>query len=587
MTRIAIVNKDECNPTKCQELCVRLCPINRMGEECIRIEDGKAEIDEMLCNGCGICPKRCPFGAISIINLPEELNENPIHQFGKNGFRMYRLPIPIFGKVVGILGRNGIGKSTALKILGGVLKPNMGDIEKKDISYDDIINHFKGTEAQLFFEKVKSGEIKISYKPQNVDMIPKTTSGKVRELLEKVNEKNQLEEIARELDIEKILDNDIKTISGGELQRVAIAATVLKDANLYVFDEPTSYLDIKQRLKVSKFIKELVDEETKEKAVLVVEHDLIILDYMTDLIHLMYGKESAYGIISQPRSSKNGINSYLNGYLREENIRLRDKAIKFEERQAFGIVTTPTVLTEWEEIEKQLGKFSLKATAGKLHRKEAVGILGENGIGKTSFVKILAGVQDSDTGNVKENVKVSYKPQYLQASEELVMNVLQEAVNKHNNTLIKPLNIEKLLTKQLDQLSGGELQRVAIARALSQDAQLFLLDEPSAYLDVEQRLIVSKTIKDMVEQKGSACLVVDHDLLFLDYMSDSLVVFEGEPAKSGTAMGPYEMQEGMNNFLKGLDITFRRDPENHRPRTNKPESQMDRKQKSEGNLYYT
>ena len=153
--RIAIIKRDKCHPEKCGDyLCIRLCPINRTGEECIIKREGKASINEELCNGCGICQNRCPFEAMDIINLPQELNENPIHQYGENQFRLYKLPVPIFGKVVGIIGRNGIGKSTAINILSGNLKPNFGDLNKKEIDYDELIEKFKGTEAQLFFEKM-------------------------------------------------------------------------------------------------------------------------------------------------------------------------------------------------------------------------------------------------------------------------------------------------------------------------------------------------------------------------------------------------------------------------------------------------
>lgn len=584
MVRLAIVEREKCNPIGCGDwLCIRVCPINRAGEECItKGEDGKAKIDEALCTGCGICQNRCPFGAIHIINLPEELKEEPIHRFGKNQFELFSLPTPIFGKVVGVLGRNGIGKSTAIKILAGVLKPNLG--KEGEANYEELVDYFKGTEAQLFFEKVKDGKIKISYKPQQVDLIPKVEKGKVRNLLEKVDEKKQLDKIAKELGIENILDNDINKISGGELQRVAIAATVLKKANLYVFDEPTSYLDIKQRIKISRFIKNLADEDT---AVLVVEHDLIILDYMTDLVHIMYGKEDCYGVVAQPKATRTAINAYLTGFLKEENMRFRDHAIKFDKRPVIKQITQ-NLLTSWEEIDKKLGKFSLKAKAGNVYRKEIVGILGENGIGKTSFVKILAGVEKPDKGSVTEKIKVSYKPQYLESeSESMVLVLLKDAMRKYTNQIINPLNIKPLLNKKLNQLSGGELQRVSIALALSQDADLYLLDEPSAYLDVEQRLIISKVIRDLMEDKGKTALVVDHDLLFLDYLSNRLLVFEGLPAVNGVSKGPFDMEDGMNMFLTDIQISMRRDPESNRPRVNKLGSVMDRKQKSEERLYYT
>lgn len=581
MPRIAIVDKERCQPMACGNyLCIRKCPINRQGDECIyKDDDGKVGIDEGLCIGCNICVKVCPFDALTIVNLPQKL-ERPIHRYGRNGFHLYNIPIPLFGKVVGLLGRNGLGKSTALNVIAGLLEPNLG---KEEASYEELIAFFKGTEGQSFFEKIRDGAIKVSFKPQQVDLIPKNASGTVREILEKVDEKQQMNEMVKELDIEKVLDTDIGHISGGELQRVAIAACVLKKANLYIFDEPTSYLDIKQRIKISQFIRKLATDDT---AILVVEHDLIVLDYLTDLVHIMYGKPGAYGIVSMALSTRNGMNSYLEGFLREENVRFRDHAITFEPKPPVSISERPEIVS-WTVIKKQLEKFSLVSDEGVIKKGQVIGILGENGIGKTSFVKILAEVIPPDSGNVKGEVKVSYKPQYLHTdSEELVGNVLNDACDKYYNQLILPLQLKHLLERQLNQLSGGELQRVAIAKCLSQDANLYLMDEPSAYMDAEQRLVVGKVIREQMEAKGQAALIVDHDLLFIDYVSQFLMIFEGEPAVEGHAIGPFSMQEGMNRFLKDINLTFRRDPESYRPRANKLGSQLDRQQRREGKLYY-
>ena len=589
MPRIAVIRKEDCNPIGCGGyLCIRVCPVNRkLGtEDCIyKDEDTKAGIDEGLCIGCDICVKKCPFGAIDIINLPEELDKPPIHQYGRNGFHLYHLPIPQFGKVIGILGRNGIGKSTAMKILSGLLKPNLGKWEEGKIAeIEDLITFFKGTEAQNYFEKLKEGKITISYKPQQVDLIPKTTTGKVSDLLKKIDEKKQYEKIIEILDLQHVLENDIGKLSGGELQRVAIAACVLKKANVYIFDEPTSYLDIYQRIKISKFIRSLADENT---AVLVVEHDLIILDYMTDLIHLMYGKETAYGIVSLPKASRTGINVYLEGYIKEENMRFRDHKIMFEPRMPSTRKKETPTLTEWSNIRHTQGHFTLTAKEGSIKRHDVTGILGANGIGKTTFVKILADVIKPKEGKIETQVKVSYKPQYIDSlPDTTVQELLGNTLEKYDILVMRPLHISKLIAKNIHELSGGELQRVAIAYCLSQDADLFLLDEPSAYLDVEQRLIVAKVIRENMEQRGKSCLVVDHDLLFIDMLADNLIVFDGVPAEKGMVHGPFSMQEGMNTFLKGLELTMRRDEESKRPRINKPGSVKDREQKEANKRYY-
>lgn len=574
-----IVRKEKCNPQGCGGyLCMRVSPSNRAGKDAIvKSADGKVEVNEEVISDVDrIAANKCPFGALMMVNLPEALEEDPIHRYGKNGFALFQLPIPIFGKVVGIVGRNGIGKSTALQIIAGLLKPNLGQADKES-TYKELATRYRGSEAQAFFDKLDKGEIKVAYKPQQVDLIPRQFEGTVRELLEQVDETNRLEELAALLDLDKFLDRDVKHLSGGELQRAAIAATVLKKANLYLFDEPTSYLDIKQRIKVSRFIRSIAGEGT---AVMVIEHDLIILDAMTDLVHLMYGQAGAFGVVSHPHTTKAGINTYLSGYLREENVRFRDKPIMFEKRPPTKEAHAEK-LTSWEGFEHELGDFHLSAAAGRINKHDVIGILGENGIGKTSFVKLLAG---EERGQALD-LRVSYKPQYLEKNDDLVVTYLHDA-SRYEQQLIAPLELKELFQKTLNQLSGGELQRVAIAACLAKEADLYLLDEPSAYLDVEQRLLVSKVIGDLMAAQGKSALIVDHDLLFIDYLSTGLLVFEGEPAVTGRAEGPFTMEQGMNAFLDGLQITFRRDEESGRPRVNKLGSQKDREQKGNGKLYY-
>ncbi|MBS3124039.1 ribosome biogenesis/translation initiation ATPase RLI [Candidatus Woesearchaeota archaeon] len=585
--RIAIIDREKCHPQECGNyLCAKLCPVNRAGADCITPGDDvhkKARIDEMLCTGCGICPNRCPFGAIEIINLPETLNKPPVHRYGANLFELYSLPTPLFGQVTGIVGKNGLGKSTAFKILANQLKPNLGRWDNPP-EFKEVLTFFKGTETQRFLEELQQNKVILSYKPQQVDLIPKQYFGTPRQLLSKLDQNNKLAHLSEELQLNHFLDTPLNQISGGELQRIAIAAAALKDANLYLFDEPTSYLDIKQRIKMSHFLRSLIGPQV---AALAVEHDLVILDYMTDLVNIMYGSEGVFGIVSGVKSSREGINSFLEGFLKEENIRFRDHAIKFEKAQESQYHHGRTLIS-WKALQKQLGQFNFQAQEGSLNKREIIGVLGENGIGKTSFVKILAGVISADEGEIDTSVRVSYKPQYLETnSEMMVIEFLQEAIGKYSHQLIEPLGLERFFTQKLSELSGGQLQRVSIAKCLSQDADLFLLDEPSAYLDVEQRLLVSKIIKNVTEERDVTVLVVDHDLMFIDYLADRLIVFTGEPARHGKLEGPLPMQEGMNLFLKSLNITLRRDIASHRPRINKLDSVKDREQRAEGKWYYS
>ncbi len=583
---IAVVLQDRCQFKKCNYECRTYCPPVRMGIDTVVItEKGYPKIIEELCEGCGICVHKCPFEAVKIIGLPEELQEDLVHQYGENGFRLYRVPMIQKGKVVGILGPNGVGKTTSLNILSGNLIPNLGKYEKNP-SWDDVIEFFSGTVMADYFSKLRDGDIKTALKPQYVDKIPQVFKGKVRELLKKVSE--DIDEIAALLQIENSLNRDVDKLSGGELQSVAIAATMLKDADVYFFDEPSSYLDIYQRLRIARIIKNLAER----KIVFVVEHDLAILDFIADVVHILYGSEGAYGVVSQIRPTRNAINSFLEGYLREENIRFRPWRIEFTAHPPKKSMDLPT-LVKWPYIEKKFKDFVLEVEPGEIKIGQVVGVVGPNATGKTTFVKILAGVLKADRGAIEEEIRVSYKPQYIKPEydgtvEELLMLTLKDRMSNSffQSEVLHPLNIRHIYSKDVRALSGGEMQRLAIALALGRDADLYLLDEPSAYLDSNQRMIAAKVIRRVMENTGKSALVVDHDVYFIDIISDHVMVFGGEPARHGMGRGPFTMREGMNLFLKNVGITFRRDGDTRRPRINKPGSYTDREQKERGEYYY-
>ncbi|WGI16956.1 ribosome biogenesis/translation initiation ATPase RLI [Methanonatronarchaeum sp. AMET-Sl] len=585
--RIAVLDRERCQPKKCSDECINFCPKVRSGEEAIVVnsEDGKPEINESICIGCNICIRKCPFDAITIVNLPEELEEQAVHRYGENGFVLYRLPLVSEGDVTGILGPNGIGKTTALNILSGDLFPNLGSGAE---DWGDVIEHFNGSVLQTHFEKVSNQDIKISIKPQHIRSIPEAYTGLVGELLQGVDERGVLDEVAERLHLKQIWERELDVLSGGELQRVAIAACLSRKADLYFMDEVTPYLDIYQRKRVASFIREMPEEST----VLIVEHDIAILDLLTDRLHLGYGDPGAYGIITKPKGVRKGINQYLDGYLPDENIRIRDESIDFKEASATGR-TGGKKLISLPHLVKEYSDFRVEIDGGQLYQGETVGIVGPNAIGKTTVVSMLAGKTEPTNTDIDLDLSISYKPQYIKADVDMDVGSFLATISSdygssyYKTRLMNPLSIDELVESDLGDLSGGELQRVAIAACLSRKADLYILDEPSAHLDVEQRTMAIKTIKRIVQSRDSSALVVDHDIYMIDLLSDRLMVFDGEPGVEGHAHGPYDMREGMNNFLKTLGITFRRDEDTRRPRINKENSHLDRKQKREGEYYYS
>ena len=138
-----------------------------------------AFISERLCIGCGICPKKCPFGAINIINLPTNLESQVTHRYSANSFKLHRLPTPRPGQVLGLVGTNGIGKSTALKILSGKQKPNLGRFDEPP-DWEEILKYYRGSELQNYFTKLLEDNLKAVVKPQYVDQIPKAVKDKDR-----------------------------------------------------------------------------------------------------------------------------------------------------------------------------------------------------------------------------------------------------------------------------------------------------------------------------------------------------------------------------------------------------------------------
>lgn len=588
--RVAAVDDTLCQSRKCGLECIKDCPVNINGDQCIVLPESKiALISEELCIGCGICVKVCPFEAIDILNLSEELKTEKIHQYGVNSFRLFRMPVVRRGQVVGLVGRNGIGKSTALKILAGQLVPNLGDYESEP-SWDKFLSYLSGREMKEHFERIADGEMRVSLKPQAVYKLPEAWKKEAGLLLEKMDERKALSEVVEALSLRETLDKQLSELSGGELQRVAVAAAALKDADLYLFDEPSSYNDVYQRLAVSKVIGGIAQAG---KSVLVVEHDMAFLDYVSNYVQVIYGEPGAYGIVSGLYSSRTGINSLLDGYLPQENVRFRDHAVSFGQRAAGETVESEEVVARYTALKKSFDAFRLEVEGGEIMSGTILGVVGANALGKTTFLRMVAGEEKPSEGGVELDARVAYKPQYLASNfegtvEELFASTLGTRYGEPDlqEALAAPLKMDKLLPRAVKELSGGELQKVAIVTTMAQKAEVYALDEPSAFLDVEDRFVIARAVNRLVKARGKAGIIIDHDLQVVDIVCDRLMVFLGEPGVSGSASRPLSKEDGMNAFLKQVGLTYRRDVNSGRPRVNKPGSKLDREQKERGEYYY-
>ena len=356
------------------------------------------------------------------------------------------------------------------------------------------------------------------------------------------------------------------------------------------------------------------------RQVVIAEHDMTILDYVSSYVYLFYGDENVYGVVSGVKNVRTGINEYIAGYLKDENVKFRERELRFTSHSEGEIKAA--VKIKYGKMQKTFSGatgikgskgdsksdaksdtkggsqnsvgFSFSSESGEIREGEILGLVGRNALGKSLFVKMLAGIEkldnrDGDGITGLEGLSMSYKPQYISADDTIVRKVFESQTLDGSvfEEAKRALKITSLMEKKLNELSGGELQRIALTLALSRVADLYLFDEPSAFLDVEQRFAFAELLRKVISESEKSAFVVDHDIVFIDSIANRLMVFTGESSIKGSASAPQSKRAGMNLFLKGVGITMRRDKDSHRPRINKPSSALDTEQKENEEYYYT
>lgn len=593
--RLAVIDKDKCKPKKCKKECMKSCPVNRSGKMCIEIED-VAKVSEDLCIGCNRCAVVCPFNAIKIVKLPAQLASELVHSYGENLFKLYKLPNPKQGKIIGILGENGIGKSTIMNILSKKIIPNFG---QDTITETDVLKKVRGNEIQKYLKLLYTDQLKIAVKPQNIlGLVHKSGEKKVGDILEPFLTTTKYKQINDSLELDKLKDHTVGTLSGGELQKLACAITLMKEVDVYIFDEPTNYLDVEYRIKVVNLIKDLSQHNNY---VFVVDHDLSILDFVADYIHIMFGEPGAYGVVSTLYNTLEAINIYFDGFIPADNMQFRKEPFKLNELFEVSDQNNQNGMASIVAYDDQIIKydhFELKINQNNLTTEtNMIIILGKNGTGKSTYLNFLKNQlglsisikpQINDLAELTKNPKITVKNLLYEKIKDAFLSEM------FVSDVIKLLGINKLYNKKVRKLSGGELQRLSITLCLGTPAQIYLIDEPMSNMDIEQRFNTTKAIKRFLMHYKKIGFVVEHDILMAISMAkeqnSKILVFGEDKMENNVrycSSSPFlDFNTGINLFLKTINTTFRTDYTNNRPKINKLNSTQDKDQKTK-NQYYT
>ncbi len=439
----------------------------------------------------------------------------------------------------GIVGQNGVGKSTLLRMMVGLEKPDSGEVTRLK-------------------------KYKISYCPQNSEFDPdKTIYDTVLSYMTEKTEEYQIQATLNKLGFTDY-SQKIGILSGGQQKRVALAISLIRNADVYFLDEPTNHLDQDMIIWLEKYLAKV------SKTVVLVTHDRYFLSRITN--HIMeiddghvYTYDGGYADYLEQREIRreNALNAEKKrqNFLRTEiewiragaqarSTKQKSRIERFEKIAAMDAPKTINTL-ELKSASTRLGRNTIEITdisksyddrllfqnfSYNVMRLDRIGIIGKNGCGKSTLLKIILGIIQPDTGSVKigETVKIGYFAQQNEVFDEnqRVIDYIKEfgetVYTADHEEITASQMLERFLFykeeqyKPISKCSGGEKRRLYLCSILMSAPNILILDEPTNDLDTDTMTI----LEDYLENFQGAVLAVSHDRYFLDKIADRLFVFD-------------------------------------------------------------
>ena len=431
------------------------------------------------------------------------------------------------GECILLCGRSGCGKSTLLKLMNGII-PEFYD---GDISGSVMVNGMNTFTTPIY--KLSNNVGSVFQNPKTQFYTTNTTDeiafGLENYGLDRAEINKKIEEVKNIFNLEALMNRNIFELSGGEKQKIAIASVFALDPKVLVFDEPSSSLDIDSMRELSKIIEKL---KAAGKTIIIAEHRLWYLKNVVDrAIYLESGE-----IIKEYSMEE------IQNLTEEERLKAGLRHTEFQDgnfKRKTNTLKNVTELEIYDLLYKRKKKTILKIDTLNFKRGKIIGIIGKNGIGKSTFARIVCGLEKQSSGRIykcgrqlssKNRIKNSLLVMQ-EVNNQLFTDTVYDEINltadtddEKINICMADMQIAELKKKNPHTLSGGQKQRVLILSALLSNKSLLFFDEPTSGLDYASMKVVAENIKNFKEEKD-LILIISHDYEFLEEVCDEVIYF--------------------------------------------------------------